>query len=152
MGWFASKKAPPRSGVPLVGEGSRITETVIASGSRFVGEVHGTTRVRIEGRLEGSVLGSLQVTVAESGEVLGSIVAESVVIAGKVEGKVRAAKRFELLKSGVLLGEATAPAVMIAEGSVLQGDLHTSGEVEPSRVNASSPPSSASASPARSRL
>ncbi len=132
MGWFSFKGSRSEVG-STVEKGGPAGETVIGPGSRLIGDLHGSMSVRIEGQVEGSILGAETVTVAPTGSVVGAIEAGTVRLEGRIEGDVRAAKRFELGPSGALIGNVAAPAVSIAEGSVLQGELYTREEMVPSK-------------------
>lgn len=62
-------------------------------------------------------------TIGGTGDVLGDVLARSVVVAGKVEGHIRALERAELLPSAAVTGSVQAPKVVIAEGAQLQGSV-----------------------------
>ena len=91
--------------------------------SRFVGEVFGDEEILINGRFEGKIRVDRSVTVGPSGDVVGDILAKSVVVAGKVDGQILAEVRAELLASAVVKGSVHAPKVVIAEGAQLQGSV-----------------------------
>jgi len=97
--------------------------TLIATKSRFVGEMSGEDDVVIQGRFEGNIRIARSVTIASSGELEGDVQARSVSIAGRVHGHVRAEERAELLASATVQGNVQAPKVIIAEGAQLQGSV-----------------------------
>ncbi len=67
-------------------------------------------------------------TIGGTGDVLGDVLAKSVVVAGKVEGQIRAQERAELLPSASVTGSVQAPKVIIAEGAQLQGSVAMSAK------------------------
>ena len=97
--------------------------TVIGPQARVVGEISGDEDVLIEGRLEGKIRTDRKVTIGGTGDIVGDVLARSVVVAGKVEGQIRAQERAELLPSASVNGSVQAPKVVIAEGAQLQGSV-----------------------------
>ncbi len=95
--------------------------TVIASGSRFQGEVGGDTDLVVEGELVGQVRLEATVRVGESGVVQGQIAARTVIVAGAVRGDINGRERVEIQSSGQVEGDVVAPRVVIAEGAFLKG-------------------------------
>ena len=115
-----SQAAEPRNG--LQADGPR-GPTVIGPQARMVGEISGDEDVLIEGRFEGKVRTDRKVTIGGTGDVVGDLLARSVVVAGKVEGQILAQERAELLASAEVKGSVQAPKVVIAEGAQLQGSV-----------------------------
>jgi cytoskeletal protein CcmA (bactofilin family) len=77
------------------------------------------------------------VTIGGTGDVVGDVMARTVVVAGKVEGQIRALERAELLPSAAVNGSVQAPKVVIAEGAQLQGSVAMSpkdGAPEPTET------------------
>jgi cytoskeletal protein CcmA (bactofilin family) len=125
-------KSEPQSDPPREGpsnDGPR-GPTVIGPQARVVGEISGDEDVLIEGRLEGKIRTDRKVTIGGTGDVLGDVLARSVVVAGKVEGQIRAQERAELLPSASVTGSVQAPKVIIAEGAQLQGSVAMSAKDE----------------------
>ena len=102
--------------------------TVLGPQARFVGELFGSEDVLINGRFEGKVRLDHSVTIGPTGDVVGDVLARSVVVAGKVQGQIRAEERAELMASAVVKGSVQAPKVVIAEGAQLQGSVAMSPE------------------------
>lgn len=88
-----------------------------------MGEIFGDEDLLINGRFEGKVQVERNVTIGVTGDVLGDLLAKSIVVAGKVEGQVLARERAELLASATVKGTVHAPKVVIAEGAQLQGSV-----------------------------
>ena len=100
--------------------------TTVGAGTRILGELSGTTEVRMEGRLEGNVRLDAVLIVGSGGVVEGDIDAVSVKIAGEVRGNVTASDGIEVLERGVLRGNLEAPKVAIASGAFVQGRVSMS--------------------------
>jgi len=111
---------PPRTKAP---SSARAAATVIASCTRIVGEITGSTSLTIEGQFEGIVQIDSEVTVAPDGKAQGEIAARSVRVGGKMVGDVRGKDLVEITPSGSLEGNITAARVIIAEGAFFKGQV-----------------------------
>lgn len=96
---------------------------MIGPQAQVVGEISGDEDVLIEGRLEGKIRTDRKVTIGGTGDVVGDVLARSVVVAGKVDGQIVAQERAELLASAEVKGSVQAPKVVIAEGARLEGSV-----------------------------
>ncbi len=96
-------------------------ETFIAHGVEFEGNIKLTdgTVVRVDGRIIGDVKGKASLIVGKSGEILGNLELERVVIYGKIEGNIKA-KDVDL-QGGVVKGDITAEVLHIERGSIFNG-------------------------------
>lgn len=121
MSVFSSARTSDRPPLAAIGQGAHLS--ILAQGTRVVGEIECEGIVKIEGRLEGTVRGRDQVLVAPGGVVLGNVHGDEVVIAGRVEGDVTAASRLELRPGGAVHGDVTAPRVAVQEGGELNGRI-----------------------------
>jgi cytoskeletal protein CcmA (bactofilin family) len=108
---------------PVAAPSGPTAPTILGAQSRFVGEIFGDDDLLVNGRLEGKVQVERNVTIGVTGDVLGDLLAKSIVVAGKVEGQVIARERAELLASATVKGTVQAPKVVIAEGAQLQGNV-----------------------------
>jgi cytoskeletal protein CcmA (bactofilin family) len=95
--------------------------SIVARGTRIVGEVECDGILKIEGRVEGTIRGHQQVVVAPGGNVAGDIRGDEVIIAGRVDGDVSAGGRIELREGGSVHGDVTAPRIAVQEGAELNG-------------------------------
>ncbi len=111
---------PSRSDSPSAGQGGA---TNIASGTKVVGQISGSTQLVIDGQVDGEIDLQSQVVVGASGHVKGEIKAKAVQVGGKVQGNVRGHERVEVLNSGSLEGDVVSPRVIIAEGAFFKGKV-----------------------------
>ena len=95
-------------------EGAR---PVIEAGARFAGLVvlHGAAR--IDGAVEGQVIGAECLEIGEGAAVHAEIEAGEVHVAGQVEGAVRATRRIALGPRAWVRGRIQAPAFAAEEGA-----------------------------------
>jgi len=96
-------------------------ETIIGENTLFQGTIKSKGSVRIDGRLEGSIVEASQVIVGAKGYVQGDITAHSVIIGGKVNGNVTAVESIEIQPGAQLLGDIHTSTLSIGEGAVFEG-------------------------------
>jgi cytoskeletal protein CcmA (bactofilin family) len=99
--------------------------SIIGPGMRISGDVVTEGTLRIEGQVEGTVHSSRMVVLGKSGEVIGNILAQEVVIGGRVTGTVVAENRLELQSTAVIDGEIRARAqhFQLDEGARFNGQI-----------------------------
>lgn len=102
---------------------------VIEAGARFEGLVmlHGS--VRIDGAVEGEVVGAERLEIGEEAALRADVEAGEIHIAGRVDGAVRATRRLELGPRARVRGRIEAPALVAADGSRVDGECRMGGAV-----------------------
>ena len=115
MAMFGNTPQKPKSAAPTV-------HTLLGKDTLWKGEVHcGAQSLRVEGRIEGSIHSTGEVTVAPSGFVEGTIHAKHLVVTGKVKGMVKIAECLEIHGTGLVEGEAEVGSLVVDEGGTLEG-------------------------------
>lgn len=87
------------------------------------GDIETVGTLRVDGRLEGSILRADIVVLGLGSAVVGDINAREVIVGGTVNGNVTASARTELQPTAVVTGNIEAGAIMIHEGGAVQGRL-----------------------------
>jgi cytoskeletal protein CcmA (bactofilin family) len=77
--------------------------------------------VHIEGKIEGKVKSTKQVTIGQKGQVHAEIEAQVVSIQGKLQGDCVATGKVEITGTGRVFGNISAPRISVAEGAVFRG-------------------------------
>lgn len=96
--------------------------TLLGKGTLWKGEIHaGTTSLRIEGSIEGSIHSEGEVTIAPSGVVKGTVNAKHLIVTGHAEGVFRIEQCLEIHGTGCVEGEVEVGALVVDEGGILQG-------------------------------
>ena len=96
--------------------------TYIHRGTKIVGDLEATGRVRVHGAVQGNVTVNGVLEVAESGIIEGDlVVADEVKIIGRVRASVQAKGKIEIWKKGHLEGDVRAAALDIEEGATFTG-------------------------------
>lgn len=103
------------------------TASVIGPGTVVHGSVRGEGDLEIQGRVEGSVIVSGEVIVAETALVKSDIRARRVIVRGAVRGNVSADELLILDAGARVLGDLGAPQVGIRPGGLVKGHVSTAG-------------------------
>src|SRR3989337_1602171 len=100
----------------------------LGEGTEFKGVLSFQGTVRIDGRLEGEVVGDELLIVGEGGILRANVDVGSLISNGKIEGTIRAKKRIELLASSRVIGKISTPCLVVMEGAERSHNGHA-GEI-----------------------
>ncbi len=95
--------------------------TIIAPGTRVVGEIHTSGVVKVEGVVSGMVQADRQVLVARGGVVEGDIRSTEAIVGGRVEGGVSATDRLEVQAGACVKGDVNTRCLVVQEGGEVNG-------------------------------
>ena len=98
---------------------------VLAAGERFRGLLAIPGPARIDGHVEGRIVGPGPLYIAPGGRAQADLDLETVFVAGAVEGDITARARIELLATASVVGDLQAPTLLVAEGCHWNGRSHT---------------------------
>ena len=98
--------------------------SIIGPGMKIVGDCSSDGTIRVEGRVEGSVVSGKSVVVGKEGLVVGDIKTQDAIIAGSVSGSVAAESRVELQATCRIKGDIQSRRVKLDEGGQVDGRLH----------------------------
>ena len=99
----------------------------LGEGTEFKGVLSFQGAVRVDGHLEGEIVGDDLLIVGEPGIIKAEVEVGRVVVSGRVEGNITARKRVELLAPGVVIGNIRTPALVIADGATFNGKSEMEG-------------------------
>jgi cytoskeletal protein CcmA (bactofilin family) len=85
------------------------------------GDLETTASLRIEGKLDGSVLSADSVVIGVGSRVSGDIHAREVIVGGTITGNVHASERVELQATAVVTGDVHTGSILVQEGGVVNG-------------------------------
>lgn len=97
-------------------------DTVIGNEAYFQGTLTAKGSLRIDGRVDGSVVDAKIVTVGKSGKVKGDISCEICYICGEVKGNITALDHIEALAGSRVDGDMRSSRIMLEEGAVFNGN------------------------------
>jgi len=123
------------------------SETVISNDITVEGNISSTGRLRLEGTVQGDISGTA-VTVADGGQVTGSVLADEVAIFGQVSGTVRG-REVMLYKSARVDGDIVHQGIGMEMGTHYEGRLSWDREASPSPADAGRDPQATNAGPER---
>lgn len=104
--------------------------TVLGPGIHWIGDLHGTGGVRIEGTMQGELVIKGLVVIGETGKVFcPEMKAETVVVAGTVQGNITCQK-LEIRSTGRVWGDVVAVSFSSEDGAFLRGQMRMEERIE----------------------
>ncbi len=101
---------------------SKNGDTVIGTEAYFQGTLTAKGSLRIDGRVDGSIVDAKFVTVGKSGKVKGDISCEVCYICGEINGNVTALDHIEALAGSRIDGDLRSARIMLEEGALFNGN------------------------------
>ncbi len=95
--------------------------TIISSGVVLEGKLKCSGNIRVDGTINGDINAAGNITIGNSGKVIGEIYAKDITIGGKVEGIVKAENKIILENKSKLQGELITKILVIAAGAQFDG-------------------------------
>jgi len=125
--------------------------TIIARGTKIVGNISMEGSLRIDGHVNGKVSSTETLTVGKTGVVEGEVSVKEAVVGGKIMGNLIANQRVELESKASILGDVKTRIFVIKEGGVFHGncsmqdgeqarDKGTARQAEPKAEAKTAPP------------
>ena len=107
-------------GAPTTGSAT----TIIAAGTRCVGEIHSSNDLRIDGTLEADVVCESKLVIGEQGMVTGNVRCKQADIAGALSGNIQAQEQLVLRGNAQVTGNIQTPVLQMEQGVVFNGQCH----------------------------
>lgn len=101
--------------------------TIVAAGTTFAGELYPEGNLHIDGRLEGQIDSSSDVSVGADGSFEGEIRAHRMVVSGFVRGRIEC-DSLEIVDNGRVLGEVASRRFVIEPGGQFVGESRSTDE------------------------
>jgi cytoskeletal protein CcmA (bactofilin family) len=99
----------------------------LGEGTQFKGVLSFAGAVRIDGHVEGEVIGDELLIIGEPGQVSAEIEVGTLVVSGRVQGTITARERVELLRPSRVTGTIRTPCLVVAEGALFNGNCEMAG-------------------------
>lgn len=99
----------------------------LGEGTQFKGVLSFAGAVRIDGHLEGEIVGEELLIIGEPAQVKAEIEVGTLVVSGRVQGAISARDRVELLRPGRVTGTIRTPCLVVAEGAMFNGNCEMAG-------------------------
>lgn len=104
--------------------------SVLGPGIHWIGDLHGTGGVRIEGTMQGDIVIKGLVVIGETGKVIcPELKAETVVVAGTVQGNITCQK-LEIRSTGRVWGDVVTVSFSSEDGAFLRGQMRMEERIE----------------------
>lgn len=110
---------------------SKNGDTVIGNEAYFQGTLTAKGSLRIDGRIDGSIVDAKIVTVGKTGKVKGDISCEICYVCGEVRGNIAALDHVEALAGSRVDGDMRAPRIMLEEGAIFNGNCSMDAPKKP---------------------
>lgn len=94
----------------------------LGEGTQFKGVLSFAGAVRVDGQLEGEIIGDEVLIIGEPGQVKAEIEVGTLVVSGRVQGSITAKHRVELLRPSRVTGTIRTPCLVVAEGAMFNGN------------------------------
>jgi len=113
--FFGRQGAPQEQPITMIGEGISVVGMMQIGGGV----------VRLDGHLEGKIIGPGTLVIGERGFLQGEAEVNTLILNGKLEGSVIAAATVHVTPTGKLFGKIQAAHLIIDQGAVFEGEGRT---------------------------
>jgi cytoskeletal protein CcmA (bactofilin family) len=125
---FGSDRSESREGAGRAGTRGEAALTIVATGTRLVGDVESDGVVKVEGEISGTIRAERQVLVARGGVVRGDIITSEAVLGGEVHGGITASDRVEVQAGAAVHGDISTNRLIVQEGGEVNGVVKMAAE------------------------
>ena len=94
--------------------------TVIAQGTCIIGGITTEGSVHIDGKFEGVILEADMISIGKTGEVIGDIKANNLIVSGLLDGKIDC-NQVQILPDGKVIGDMKYNELIIEEDGKFEG-------------------------------
>ena len=103
--------------------------TLIGSGTTVKGDIYSEHDLRIDGKVEGNILGTSKVIIGSNGLVEGNITGKQADILGKVDGNIKVSEILQLRGSSIVNGNVFAAKLQVEPTATFNGECHMGANV-----------------------
>ncbi|MGB7408439.1 MAG: polymer-forming cytoskeletal protein [Pontixanthobacter sp.] len=113
--------------------GGNSTFSVIGTDVTITGDIHATTELHVDGRIEGDIA-CASIVQGDDSVINGAVTAESARLAGTLNGSI-SARELVVLKSAKIYGDVHYEALTIEQGAVVEGRFSAKGIGSPNAAD-----------------
>ncbi len=125
--------AEPTPAPPSTAAEPKRTGSVLGATLRFKGELRADEDFVLQGRIEGSIHHTQNLTIGTDGVVKGDSRARTIVVDGTVEGDLYALESISIRPTAKVLGNLMAPRIAIADGANFNGKVDMASAAKAAR-------------------
>lgn len=103
------------------GELMENVDTIIGLNVNLKGNLKNKGSIQVNGSIEGEIRSDESITIGETANVKGPVVAKSIEISGSVKGLVEASEKLEINPTGKVVGDINVKTLIIKPGAVFVG-------------------------------
>jgi len=103
-------------------------DTVIGVDVNVKGNLNNKGSIQINGTVEGEIKSDENITIGETADVSGPILAKNILVSGKVTGTVTATDKLEVDPTGTIVGDIKTKTLIFREGAVFNGTCNMGEE------------------------
>jgi cytoskeletal protein CcmA (bactofilin family) len=107
--------------INLIGEGISLKGTIQMNGGM----------IRLDGRLEGAIVGRGMLLIGEKGFLRGEVQVDTLILCGHAEGTLTVFDRTQITSTGTLMGKLRTRQLTVEEGGRFDGEGETIGSEGP---------------------
>lgn len=96
-------------------------DTIIGINVNLKGNLKNKGSVQVNGSVEGEIRSDESVTIGETANVKGPVVAKTIEVSGSVKGLVEATEKLEINPTGKVVGDINVKTLIIKPGAVFVG-------------------------------
>ncbi|NLO69555.1 MAG: polymer-forming cytoskeletal protein [Porphyromonadaceae bacterium] len=104
---------------------------IIAAGTKIVGKVTVESDFRLDGEVEGDIIGRSKVVIGEKGNLQGSLTCTDAEIIGTVKGNIVTSNSLTLRSTAELIGDVKIKTLIVEPNAVFNGSCSMREEVKP---------------------
>lgn len=108
--------------------GKHKKESVLGPTLKFKGDLTASEDLLIQGKVEGSIKHTSNLTIGQEGKVKANIEAEFICVEGQVNGDLQGSKSVVVKDTANIDGNIYSPTVSLLEGSKFNGKIDMSGK------------------------
>jgi cytoskeletal protein CcmA (bactofilin family) len=108
------------------------SSNLVALETIIIGDISTEGNIRIEGKVDGSLISQNKIVIGDSAHVTGNIQGSEAEVSGHIDGEIRCKGTLHLKKTAYINGDISATKLIIENGAVFNGKCNMGGSVDTS--------------------
>ena len=103
------------------------SSNLVALETIIIGDISTQGNIRVEGKVDGSLISQNKIVIGDSAHVTGNIQGLEAEVSGHIDGEIRCKGTLYLKKTAYINGDISAAKLIIENGAVFNGKCNMSG-------------------------